>query len=130
MKKIFSFLLITIFGTILFFSSVQAQDIGLTVEGQTLGERSGLSQNDPRTTAVQIINVLLGLLGILCTSLLVYAGFLWMTAGGSEDKIEQAKKTIWAAVIGIVIILSAWTITRFVLENAYDASNGNRVRIF
>ncbi len=130
MKKIFLFLTLIVFGTMVFFSSVQAQDIGLVVEGENLGQRSGLSQNNVQTTTAQIINVSLGFLGILCVSLLVYAGFLWMTAMGEEAKIEKAKKTIWAAVIGLIIILSSWAITRFVLESSYSATTGNRAQIF
>ncbi len=130
MKKIFLFLTLIVFGTMVFFSSVQAQDIGLVVEGENLGQRSGLSQNNVQTTAAQIINISLGFLGILCVSLLVYAGFLWMTALGDEAKIEKAKKTIWAAVIGLIIILSSWAITRFVLESSYNATTGNRAQIF
>jgi hypothetical protein len=45
-----------------------------------------------------------------------------MTAMGSEDKIGEAKKLMGAGVVGIIIILSAWGIAKFVLEKAVDVT--------
>lgn len=130
MKKAISIFLFSLLLGMSLLTSVHAQDIGLEVNGQSLGQSSGLSGNDIRTTGVQIINVILGFLGIICVSLLVYAGFMWMTSGGSDDKIETAKKIIWATVIGLIIILSAWSITTFVLSRTYNAASGNVVEIY
>ncbi len=130
MKKVLPFFILTLIGLGIFFAPVHAQDIGLSVQGQSLGAASGLGSNDVRTTAVQIINVVLGLLGIICVSLIVYAGYMWMTSGGSEDKIESAQKTIKACVLGLLIILSAWSITTYVLENTNRAATGNVINIY
>src|SRR3989338_7576776 len=43
--------------------------------------------NDPRVIVAQIIREVLGFLGILAVIIILYAGFKWMTSGGSEDKI-------------------------------------------
>lgn len=96
-----------------------AQDLGLEY-----GAESGLQNRDVRTTAVDIINVALSFLGIIFLGLTIYAGFRWMTAGGNEDAISTAKKTLTAAVIGLVIILLAYSITNFVIGSAYEASTG------
>jgi len=130
MKKVLSFFLFTLLFASAVLSPVQAQNIGLEVNGKSLGETSGLSGNDIRTTGVQIINVILGFLGIIFTALLVYSGFKWMTSGGSEDAIASAKKTIWAAIIGLIIVLSAWSITTFVLSRSYNAASANTVNIY
>lgn len=127
-KIIFLFFVFTLLAVPL--SSVLSQDIGLQVDGQSLGDASGLGHTDVRVGAVQIINVALGLLGILTTGLMIYAGFNWMTAGGNEEKIETAKKTMWAAVIGLIIILSAWSITQFVLSRSFRATSGNIIEIY
>ena len=70
----------------------------------------------------QIIQVALSLLGVLLIVLILYAGFLWMTAAGSEEKISKAKKIIGAAIIGLAIILSAYLITAFVISQLIDAT--------
>lgn len=62
------------------------------------------------------ISVFLGLLGIIFLVLVLYAGFLWMTAQGETEKTEKAKKLLTQAVIGLVIILGAYAISGFVVD--------------
>lgn len=94
------------------------------VEGEAgKGEGIALGNTDLRTTAARIINVALGLLGIIAVVIVLIGGFEWMTAGGSEEKVGEARKRIFAGIIGIAIILSAWAITRFVLDNLKTATN-------
>lgn len=63
------------------------------------------------------INAALGLLGVILVVLIIYAGFLWMTAGGNADQVKKAKQLILNAVIGMIIIFAAYSITNFVLTN-------------
>jgi hypothetical protein len=65
----------------------------------------------------RILSAVLGFVGTLFLLLMVYAGFLWMTAGGDSSKVDKAKQLITAAVIGVVIIASAYAITNFVLTS-------------
>jgi len=69
----------------------------------------------------RIINVLLGFVGVILLVLIVYAGFLWLTAGGNEDQVAKAKKLIQNGVIGMAIILSAFIITTFVVSQLSKA---------
>jgi hypothetical protein len=46
--------------------------------------------------------------------LIIYAGFLWMTSGGNEKHTEQAKNILTSAIIGLIIVLSAYAITAFI----------------
>ncbi|MFA5124955.1 MAG: LamG-like jellyroll fold domain-containing protein [Patescibacteria group bacterium] len=63
----------------------------------------------------RILQVLFGLLGVVVVLLIIYGGFIWMTAGGDPDKVNKAKKTIYNAIIGLVIIFSAFAITSFLM---------------
>ena len=65
----------------------------------------------------RVINVLIGFLGIVLLCLFLYAGFLWMTAGGDEENVKKAKQLILNAVIGYFIIGGAYALTSFVLDN-------------
>ncbi|PLX26576.1 hypothetical protein C0581_04050 [Candidatus Parcubacteria bacterium] len=87
-------------------------------------QESGLSDRDPRIIITSIINVTLGLLRIIATVLILYAGFRWMTSGGNQESVDTAKKTLFAAVVGLVIILSAYAISNYVLTNLYKATKG------
>ena len=94
---------------------------------QKLSEQSGLGLQDPRETAAKVVNVILGFLGIIAVVLILIAGFLWMTAAGSEEKISTAKKLMSAGVIGLVIVLAAFGIARFVISSMLSATGGDSV---
>lgn len=82
-----------------------------------------LGQEDVRTTIARLINVALSLLGVISVVIILAGGFKWMTAGGNEDKVGEAKKMIFAGVIGLAIIMSAFAIARFVLGQLGAATN-------
>jgi hypothetical protein len=75
---------------------------------------------DPKNP-VEIIGALIGValsfLGIIFLVLTIYAGFTWMTAGGNETKVLRAKATLRNSVIGLIIVVSAYSITRFVFNS-------------
>lgn len=102
-------------------AQTQQDTLGLSAVGQTVN----LSGTDPRTIAVRIINISLGFIGIILVVMVMYAGFTWMTAGGATDKIDRAKAILRNAVIGLVIVLSAWGITSFVIRSLLDATGGS-----
>ncbi len=78
---------------------------------------TGLGNKDLKETIGGIVKVILGFLGILAVLIVLWAGFLWMTATGNEDQIAKAKGILIAGVIGLLIIMSAYAITTFVLKN-------------
>jgi len=80
------------------------------------------------TMIAQIIQTALLFLGIIFLVLIIYAGFMWMTAAGNEDKISTAKKTMTAAIIGAAIILSAYAITYFVLNQLLVVTRGTSLK--
>jgi len=73
-------------------------------------------------TVTQIINVGLGLLGIVAVVIILWGGFKWMTAGGNEEQVSQARQIIFQGIIGLAIILSAWAITQFVISSLSQAT--------
>ena len=90
--------------------------------GLDYAEDTGLGQQDIRTTISRIINVALGLLGIVAVVIMLIGGFEWMTAGGNEEKVTSAKQRIFMGILGLAIILSAYAIAKFVLEQLYIAT--------
>jgi len=69
-----------------------------------------------------IIGTFLSFLGVIFLCLIIYGGFIWMTSGGNETKVLKAKKIIQQAVIGLIIVLSAYSITSFVFYSILQAS--------
>ena len=77
---------------------------------------TGLGNEDPRTIIASVINVALGFLGIIAVLLILAGGFKWMTAAGNDEAISSAKNLMVAGVVGLIIVLSAFGIARFVVE--------------
>ncbi len=63
-----------------------------------------------------IIQPVLGITGLLFLLLTIYAGFLWMTAGGDPSRVKKAKDILLAAVIGTAIMALAYVITNAVIN--------------
>jgi hypothetical protein len=91
--------------------SEAVSDIG-TIGGEIEG---GALESDLPTLVGGIINALLGILGIVFVILVVYAGFLYLTAGGEDDKVKKAKKLLTQSVIGLIIIVAAYAIASYVI---------------
>ncbi len=72
--------------------------------------------NNVNSLIAIIIRTALSLLGVIFLALLVYGGYLWMTDKGNEDQVKRARNLISAAVIGLIIVLSAYAISIFVLD--------------
>jgi len=61
-----------------------------------------------------IISLILSFLGIIFLVITVYAGFLWMTAQGNDTQIKKAKDLLMNAIVGLVIITAAYSLTAFI----------------
>ena len=85
----------------------------------------GLGTADLKTTVVNIIRWVLGFMTLLAVVFIIYGGFMWLTAGGSEDRVEKAKQIITAAVIGLIVILLAWAIVIFVARTTANVTQTN-----
>lgn len=129
MFKNFNRILAIIILSSLFFSAVPALAVGLGSQGwgdlesqMDAAGGKGFNTAKPNEKAMAqvvatVIKAFLGMLGIIFICLLVYAGYMWLTAQGDEEKVTKAKQTIQRAVIGLVIVTAAYAITYFVFAN-------------
>lgn len=62
--------------------------------------------------ATNVLNFLLGIFGVLSMIMLVIGGLTYVTAAGSEDRIDKGKKIFTYALIGIVVAMSALVIVK------------------
>lgn len=70
----------------------------------------------------KIIKQVLALLGVVFAIFLIYGGILWLTAGGETQRVERAKNIIKNSIIGLIITLSAYAISSFVVSQIYDST--------
>lgn len=84
---------------------------------ETAAGGTGLITNrGPAGIIALVINSLLGLLGTAFVVFIILGGFKWMTSRGNKDAIDEARKTIVNATIGLTIVLASYIIVRFVIE--------------
>jgi len=80
-----------------------------------VGGDIGGGESDLPTIVGSLVDIFLGVIGIILFVLVIYSGFLWMTAGGNSDKVETAKKTLINAVIGLLLTFAAYAISSYAL---------------
>ncbi len=108
---------IYLFGTfllnLLLIPLANAQDYGLknTAVSAGIPVQGSITQR-----AGEITGAALSLIGILFFVLMLYGGFLWMTARGDTKVAEKAKGIILDAIIGLIIVAAAYIITSFVFK--------------
>ena len=89
-------------------------------ELQANTEKAALTGNLSNVTVGSLVargvQTVLSLLGIIFLGLTLVAGFQWMTAGGNEEQIKKATATLKAAIIGLIIVIAAYTITFFIFK--------------
>jgi hypothetical protein len=73
----------------------------------------------------QLIKTALSLIGALTLVLIIYAGFLWMTSQGEVEKTKKAKGILGNAVIGLIIIFGAYSLTDYIFKSVITATMEN-----
>lgn len=101
--------------------ALTGEDLFGGVDSQVFADTAGLPSGDLPTTIASIIRTILGFLGIVAVVIVLMGGFKWMTAGGNEDKVKEAKRLITQGIIGLVITLSAFAIASFVITSITGA---------
>ncbi len=108
----------------LFFSGAPEVFAQINTDLSEFQEATQLGDGDIRIVIGNIVRVVLGFLGIIAAVLVLYGGFIWMTAGGNEERISTAKRILINAGVGLIIIMSAFAITQYVITQFQNAING------
>jgi hypothetical protein len=79
-------------------------------------------ETDLQVTIANLIRTVISFLGIVAVVIVLYGGFKWMTASGSDEKVAEAKKILIAGLIGLAIVLTALAITNFAIGSILRAT--------
>ncbi len=71
--------------------------------------------DDIPTLVGNIIKYVFGILGVLALVMFIYGGLMWMTSGGSSDKIKKGTGTLVWSVLGLALIFFSYALLDFVL---------------
>ena len=100
--KIIFIIFIALFFALPVFAQIDLQpEIGTTL---------GLTTQGLQPLIIKIVNAALAFLGIIAVTFILYGGFKWMTSGGAPERVNDAKKILISAVIGLAIILFSFAV--------------------
>ena len=68
----------------------------------------------PQTLIGKIINAVLGIVGSIALVMVIYGGFIWMTAAGNQEKVTKGRDVLVWAAVGLFIIFSSYALVKFV----------------
>lgn len=87
--------------------------------GQTPGAGTGCTLNQGiGKIASTVINLFSLVVGVVSVVFIIYAGFRYVTSGGSSENVSGAKNTLIYAIVGLVIVAIAQLIVHYVLNSA------------
>lgn len=90
---------------------------------ESVGTSLGLGNADLRSTTLNVLNWVLGLMTLIAVAMIIFSGFIAATASEAE-RGERARRVITGAVIGLIIILLAWAVVLFVARSTANVTTG------
>lgn len=116
MRKLAALVVLGLIAPVFAFAQISPEDTGLGTAAGTAGydTTSESSQNIGTYLGTYVLEPFLGMLGVVFLILMIYGGILWMTAGGNPESVEKAKRIIIHAILGLIVILLAYSFTQFV----------------
>lgn len=80
---------------------------------------SDIGINDPvrsgGSVLLNVLNTAYFWAGIICVIVIIAAGFFYVISNGNAANIKRGKDAITGAIIGLVVVMMAFTITQFIL---------------
>ena len=78
---------------------------------KTEGEKSLMSN------VSMLINVFASVMGFLAIVMIIYGGFMLLTAQGDPARIKRGKDVVLYSVIGLILVVLAYAIVNFVMNS-------------
>jgi len=118
-KKIFALFMFAV--TICLFATTAYAKLPISTSDIPTGIST---EPDASNVVLTVSQWIINILGGISILVIIYGGFRYVTAAGNEKKVEKAKEIIKYAVIGLVLVLLAFTIASTV-NNVLQGSSGN-----
>lgn len=65
---------------------------------------------------VRVLQVTLGLVGVIAVAVLIYGGLVMITSSGNPERVKKAKDILLWAILGIAVIVISGTLVNYVLQ--------------
>lgn len=118
-KTLIIFCLVALVSAFMIFPVLASDPYGLNKTADAAKLPTGTT--DVSTIVGYIVGALLSLMGVIFLVLVIFGGILWMTAEGNSEKVTKAINILKNAAIGLIIVLAAYSIVFFVLDQLVTA---------
>lgn len=88
----------------------------------TIKKATNLPSASPPSIVINVMQWVLGFLGLISVIMIIWGGFTWMTAAGNEEKIKKAKEVLKAAIIGLIVIMLSYSIVAFIFSQTKEVT--------
>jgi len=90
---------------------------GVELDASATGCDTGEDANTTVTNlANTIVNIFSLVVGIVSVIMIIIAGLRYITSGGEAQNVTNAKNTILYAIVGLIVVVFAQTIVKFVIS--------------
>lgn len=89
---------------------------GLNVTGNTAGFTTGAETTPINSIIATVLYSGISLVGIIFFAYILYGAYIWMTSRGNDEKVKEATTTLINSIIGLIITLSAYVLTYFLIN--------------
>ena len=97
-------------------STVNGCHVGWLISNPACACYGNCTLEDFLLLATNIAEKILQLSGVLTLLFFIIGGIIWISSGGSEQKVKKGKDIISGAIIGLVIILFAFMIVKIAMK--------------
>lgn len=105
-----------VIGLVISIFSVAVVNVITTVIGGTIDQATGLPMvAADSTTLTAILNTVYFWAGVIAVIMVIVGGLLYAISGGNSSNVTKAKDTIIYSVVGLIVVIVAFTITQVVI---------------
>ncbi len=93
----------------------------LDAGAESTDEGTGDSAADRVDTIIKrVVDIFSVVVGVVAVIMIIIGGLKYITSGGDSGNITSAKNTILYAIVGLVVVVLAQVVVRFVLQRATE----------
>ena len=116
---LFSFVFISLFLIFIFSPIVQAKGIvpDRKINGSSVKETGSYELSDFTLLLINVADWILKISGSLALLAFIIGGLMFLTSAGNKERVEQAKKILSGAIIGLIVVFFSYSLIDYVLKN-------------
>lgn len=112
-----------VYTSMLSIQSAFAQDGDFLGDVPDIGVTTGDGTDSVRDVILRVLDIVLSFMALIAVIFIVIAGIRLVVSQGEEAEKDKAKKTIFYVIVGLVVILLAQAIVRFISSLGTEASS-------